>query len=399
MAAAVDVSDRSTESLESPESLRSPGLRGPLISLRGAVLNRSVGSAAAVYLGLHLVSVLSLLWIFHVRKESLSVLVHTPPHAWDSVEYIGIARSGYHSGFDYAFFPLYPALLRAVEAVSGLSYLQAGVLASVITGTVAAVGVRYVGERVAGARAGLVLVALWAVAPTAVAQVAPYADGLFVAFAAWALYALLRRSWITAGILTFLGGLTRPSAAALIATVGLVALVAVIRREDGWRPWICAAVAPLGTVGYVLAVAWHSGRLDAYFQLQRTLWNNWFDAGATTSGEFSKVVDGRLDAPSVMETIALLAMIAVPVLLVLMIRDRLPWELVAYCALVAVLVLGSHRSITTTPRELLPAFPLLVPVARRLSRAGVSGLAVSFITVAVISAWFAWYIPIAYGVP
>ncbi|MBS2539686.1 hypothetical protein KGQ20_43785 [Catenulispora sp. NF23] len=368
-------------------------------TFRRAVLNRTNGVTAGVYLGLHLISVLSLLWLLHVRKQSLNVLVHTPPHAWDSTFYIEVARGGYQRGFDYAFFPLYPVLLRGVETVSGLSYLQAGVLASVIAGTVAALGIRFVGERVAGPRAGLVLVALFALAPTAVVQVAPYGDVLFVAFAAWALHALLRRAWLTAGVLAFFGGLTRPSASALIATVGLVALVAIIRRQDGWRPWAGAAIAPLGMLGYMAAVGRHFGHLDAYFKVQRSLWNNWFDGGATTFDEFSKLVDGRLDNPSTMELIAILAMVTVPFLLALMIRRELPWELVAYCALVAVLVLGSHRSITTTPRELMPAFPLLIPVARTLSRSGTRGLVVCFVAVAVMSAWFAWYLPIQYGVP
>jgi hypothetical protein len=47
----------------------------------------------------------------------------------------------------------------------------------------------------------------------------------------------------------------------------------------------------------------------------------------------------------------------------------------------------------------MPAFPLLIPVALTLSRARVRGLAVSFVAVAAMSAWFAWYLPIAYGVP
>ncbi|MEY9887257.1 hypothetical protein ABIA31_000886 [Catenulispora sp. MAP5-51] len=370
-----------------------------MVPFRRAVLNRATATAAGVYLGLHLISVLSLLWILHVRRQSFTAFIHTPPHMWDAALYIDIASHGYHDGFDYAFLPLYPALLRAVEAVTGLSYLQAGVLTSVIADTIAAVGLRAVGERVAGARAGLVLVALWAVLPTAMVQAAPYADGLFTAFAAWTLYALLRRSWLTAGVLALLGGLTRPSAAALIGAVGLAALVAAIRREDGWRPWACAAIAPSGMAAYILAVGHRFGRYDAYFTFQRSLWKNWFDSGATTFGEFSKVIDGRLDNPSVLEVIAIVSMVAVPFLLALMVRDRLPWELVVYSAAVAALALGSHRSITTTPRELMPAFPLLIPVARRLSRARYRGLAASFIAVAAMSAWFAWYLPIAYGVP
>lgn len=364
-----------------------------------AALARSAAVAAGVYLGMHLITLLSVLWMLHVRKQSLKTIVHTPPHAWDATFYIEVARDGYQHAVDFAFFPLYPVLLRGLEAVTGLSFMSAGVVLSILAGTVAAVGLRFVGERVAGARAGLVLVALWAVAPTAVVQVWVYADGLFVALAAWSLYALLKRSWITAGVLAFFGGLTRPSAVALIATVGLVALVAAVRREDGWRPWVCGALAPLGTLGYVLAVGHHFGKLGAYFQVQHKVWNNWFDGGAMTYDELGKVVDGRLDLLTVPYLIALAATVAAPFLVVLAVRQRLPWPLIVYSVLVVLLTLTSHRSETTTARELMPAFPLLIPLAQLLSRARIRGLAAGFGAVAVMSAWYAWYLPMLIGVP
>lgn len=366
---------------------------------RRAALARSAAAAAGVYLGMHLITLLSVLWMLHVRKQSLRTIVHTPPHAWDATFYIEVARDGYQHAVDYAFFPLYPVLLRGLEAVTGLSFMTAGVIVSVLAGTAAAVGLRFVGERVAGSRAGLVLVALWAVAPTAVVQVWVYADGLFVALAAWSLYALLKRSWIAAGVLALLGGLTRPSAVALIATVGVVALVAAVRREDGWRPWVCGALAPLGLLGYVLYVGHHFGKLGAYFDVQHKVWNNWFDAGAMTWDELGQVVDGRLDLPNIPSLIALAVTVAVPFLIVLAVRARLPWPLILYSVLIVVLTLGSHRSQTTTARELMPAFPLLIPPALVLSRARIRGLTVGFAAVAVMSAWYAWYLPMVIGVP
>ena len=73
-----------------------------------------------------------------------------------------------------------------------------------------------------------------------------YTETLFTALAAWSLFAVMRRRWLTAGVLCLAAGLTRSVAIALIAAVGLAALVAVCRRRDGWRPWVGGALAPLG---------------------------------------------------------------------------------------------------------------------------------------------------------
>ncbi|NUR59702.1 MAG: hypothetical protein HOV87_13685 [Catenulispora sp.] len=381
------------EAVEAPEVPAAPTT--PEISTPRKHL-RAVAATLTVYLGLHTVAFLSLLWVLHLRAEPLTKFLH---QGWDSAFYLGIARDGYHHSTDYAFFPLYPLLVRVVHVLPWLSYNYAGVLTSILTGSAAAVGIRYVGEKVSSARTGLVAVALWAVVPTAIIQVWPYADGLFVAFAAWALYAVLRRAWIAAGVLTFFGGLTRPSAFALILAVGLFALVSILRREDGWRPWVCAAVAPLGMLGYIAFVGHHFGKPTAYFRMQHDAWDNWFDAGKTTVDILAALVDGRAENPNVMYLLAVLTMLAVPFLFVLACRQRLPWPVLVFCAALSTLVLCSHRQIFITPRELMPAFPLLLPLAQVLSRARNRGLIVAMVVIAAASGWYAWFIPLTYGAP
>ncbi|MGV9804472.1 hypothetical protein [Micromonospora chersina] len=89
----------------------------------------------------------------------------------------------------------------------------------------------------ASRRVGLTLVALWALLPHAVVQNMAYTETIFTALVAWTLYALLRRQWLTAGLLCLVAGLSRPTATTVAAAVGLTALVAIVRRQDGWRPW------------------------------------------------------------------------------------------------------------------------------------------------------------------
>ncbi|WP_194893663.1 mannosyltransferase family protein [Catenulispora pinisilvae] len=379
-----------------------------------------------VYTGLHIVAALAVLWILHARGEPLDKFLH---QGWDSGFYLGIARDGYKHSPDYAFFPLFPMLVRGLQAVTGLSFNYAGVLVSVAAGSTAAVGIRYVGERVANARTALILVALWAVVPSAVIQVWAYADGLFTALAAWALYALLRRAWLTAGILTFFAGLTRPTASALIIVVCLAALFTILRRggresgEDGensdasdgcdaresgearanrearWRPWAGAAIAPLGMLAWILAVGHHFGRLTGYFKMQHDVWSNWFDGGRTTYDNLTSLVDGRGDNPPVVFLLSCATMVAIPFLLVLAYRQRLPWPLLVYSAAVAVLILGSHRQGFVVPREVMPAFPLLLPLAQTLSRSRNRGLIVAMVAIAAMSGWYGWFMPLTYGAP
>lgn len=79
--------------------------------------------------------------------------------------------------------------------------------------------------------------------PTAFVQSMAYTETLFTALAAWALYAVLRGRWIVAGALCVLAGLTRPTAAALIAALAITAAVTLVReyREERRAARCCAA--------------------------------------------------------------------------------------------------------------------------------------------------------------
>jgi hypothetical protein len=55
-------------------------------------------------------------------------------------------------------------------------------------------------------------------------------------------------------------------------------------------------------------------------------------------------------------------------LLLLALWDRLPAAQVAYCVAVIALALVSRGVYSSVPRMLLPAFPLLTPLAARLAR-------------------------------
>ncbi|WP_369223954.1 hypothetical protein AB5J52_24960 [Streptomyces sp. R39] len=296
--------------------------------------------------------------------------------SWDSAWYLGIAAHGYgrtlyfgpdiiHS--DLAFFPLYPALIGALTAVTPLSGAGAGLLVSWAAAAVAAAGVYAVGARLHGRAVGTALVLLWGLLPHSVVLSMAYTEPVLTALAAWALYAVLAGNWLWAGSLAALAGLSRPNGFAVAAAVLLAAARELYRARGRvtHRLWTGAALAPLGWTGYVLWVGHRTGdTLGGYFGVQR-LWGSRFDFGRGSLA-FARTLLLRGDR--FVFPVALLIVAAAVVLFALLALDRAPLPLLAYTAVLLLIALGGSGFFESKPRFLLPAFPLLLPLARALVR-------------------------------
>ncbi|MGW0391991.1 hypothetical protein ACWDYJ_14100 [Streptomyces sp. NPDC003042] len=322
-----------------------------------------------------------------VRLLGLTVLavwgavVGSSPHTllsarWDSLWYARIAAEGYgyevvlangdvHSNL--AFFPLLPWLERLMAAPTGLSYGSAGLVVSAVAGPAAAWGIFAVADLLYGRRAGVLAVGLWAALPVGIVQSMAYSEALFTALAAWALYGVLRGHWITAGLLAAGAGLTRPVGAAVVAAVWVAAAAARRRGERSWRPAAGALVAPLGAAAYVLWVgARTGGGLLGYLEVQAD-WGNGFDGGWA----FARFVGERLASSAFLAGLGLVAGVALVLWLYrLCVRQRQPAALLVYCGIVVALALCASGYFGSKPRLLLPAFPLLLPVAVAAARWG-----------------------------
>ncbi|MFF5974152.1 mannosyltransferase family protein [Streptomyces sp. NPDC012769] len=296
--------------------------------------------------------------------------LHRLSGRWDSVWYVRIAEHGYgyevtlpdgavHA--DLAFFPLLPLLERALSAVLPVDAATAGLLVSWTASLVAAWGIHAVGTQVAGPRTGVVLAVLWGVYPTAFVQSMAYTETLFTALAAWSLWAVLRDRWILAGALCVLAGLTRPTAAALIAAIGITALVTVV-RERRLRARVAAGVllAPLGWLGYIVYVGVRQGGPTAYFDVQAA-WGNSIDGGVALA-----LFIAGLPWPAALGLCAALALLAW--LIVLCVRQRQPLPLLVYTIAVVLVSLVGAAYFGSRPRLMMPAFGLLLPPAAALAR-------------------------------
>lgn len=347
-----------------------------------------VAPAMGLYAGLHLVGVVILALI---QDKGAADLLSVLGHRYDSMWYERIADHGYGptAPKSYAMFPLFPGMMAALAPVTPGPTWTAGLLISWVAGLVAAAGLFQLGKHLRDPRTGMLLVAFWSVLPHAVIEVTGYTESLFTAFAAWALYALLTFRWLTAGVLTLFAGLTRPSASALVVAVGLAAGVVVLRRRDGWRPWVGGVIAPVGFAGYVAWVGWRMGRPDGYLWVQRYRWGARFDGGVYTAHEVWAHLSRRSDLAFYACAFVLLVAL---VLLAVQVAERWPWPLIVYSAVLLATVAGTAGYFHSKGRLLLPAFTLLLPLAAGMANVRNRNILLVVGVLALCSAWYGAYL-------
>ncbi|MDT9691110.1 glycosyltransferase family 39 protein [Streptomyces sp. P9(2023)] len=313
-------------------------------------------------------------WAWHIGRSPRALLATS----WDSGWYTRIAAHGYGHTLhwpdgvvqsDLAFFPLYPGLVRAVTTALPVEGGTAGLLVSWLSAGAAAWGIYLIGERLYGRPTAVVLVLLWGLLPHSVVLSMAYTEPLMTALAAWSLYALLTHRWLWAGALAALAGLSRPNGIAVAAAVLVAAAFALGRGRGRAAPrvWAGAALAPAGWIAYVLWVGAHRGDLlGGYFAVQDG-WTSRFDLGKGALVFVREMLRG----PTQFGFATALLFTAAGVLLfaLLALVDRPPLPLLVYAGVLVLITVGGSGFFESKPRFLLPAFPLLFPLARALTKA------------------------------
>ena len=384
-----------------------------------------LGYAAVRFLGLLVLAA----WSAARGKSALTLLGARWDSLWYSrVAELGygyevrLPNGDVHSNL--AFFPLLPWLERLLHTVTPLSYAHAGLVVALLASLAAAWGIFAVAEWVYGPRVGVCAVLLWAVLPVGIVQSMAYSESLFTALAAWSLYAVLTGRWVGAGVAAALAGLTRPVGLAVVAAVWVAGVLtflcergardaregdrapgpaAGVRAEriahtDGahdptrapstpegahdavrapsgtprapcapaWRRALGLLLAPLGAAGYVLWVGHRTGRGPLGYLDVQAGWRNGFDGGYA----FARFVADKFTSfPSALAGAGLIIGVALLIMLyVTGVRQRQPLPLLVYTGVVLALALCASSYFGSKPRLLMPAFPLLFPLARALAR-------------------------------
>ncbi|MER7835990.1 mannosyltransferase family protein [Streptomyces sp. NPDC096040] len=346
-----------------------------------------------------------------------------------------------------AFFPLLPWLERVLHALTPLSYAGAGLTVSLLASLAAAWGIFAVADLVYGPRVGSCAVLLWAVLPVGIVQSMAYSESLFTALAAWSLYAVLTGRWVTAGVLAALAGLTRPVGLAVVVAVWTAGVVSFVRDRSGgvrdrsenhahgawddgrapepstaartrrvprttgaphtagaphttrtprttssapasgappWRRVLGMLLAPVGAAAYVLWVGHRTGKGPLGYLDVQAGWRNGFDGGYAFA---HFVADKFTSFPSALAGVGLIAGVGLLLwLYVIGIRQRQPLPLLVYTGVVVALALCASSYFGSKPRLLMPAFPVLLPLARALARPRTSRSVLVTAVVAVASA-------------
>jgi hypothetical protein len=299
---------------------------------------------------------------------------------WDSKWYERIARHGYpvplpldpQTGrFTYsawAFYPLFPLLVRGLDAI-GVPFIAGALVLNVVLSTLAAVLIwatlhqgTHADPQPQRARLALVAACLWSFYPATPVMLKPYTEALAMVLIAASLWALLRRRYLLVALLSVPLGFTRGVAPAL----GLAALVhLVVRwREDrraGLDPLRGARVAAvvmlvmtgLSGVAWPLVAGWVSGIPSAFFDVQAA-WGM-----QPSAGPFRLWLQWAWDSKGVLGVIVIVGLVATYISLIAGRHGRwIPVEVRAWAIAYPIYLFAVVRPITSMWRFLLLDFPL-----------------------------------------
>ncbi len=283
---------------------------------------------------------------------------------WDSAWYATIAAGGYpETAVDerIAFFPLFPGLVRALMAVTGLGPTTAGLLAASSCGALATVLVWVLGRRLSGEQAADRMAALFAFFPGSFTLSMVYAEGLLIVLAPATLLALDARRWVWAGTFAALATATRPNSVAVGAACVWAAFVALRQHRD-WRALAAPALAPLGILAYFGYLYQRTGEPLAWFVAQREVWRERVDPLAQLDRVLLLLEDPLSPDGSLNTTVPVVGMLVIVVAFIALWRWRPGGNVVAYAVVSSAMVLTS-ASIGARPRMVLAAFPLVMALA------------------------------------
>lgn len=300
---------------------------------------------------------------------------------WDSDWYERIAREGYPSSLPrdgagqvqenaWAFYPVYPLVVRAVSAVTGAGWDVAASAVSLAASLGALLLVHRLFLRFARPATALWALAFVAFGPVSAVLQVPYAESLHLALLAGALLLVVRGNHLAAAPVVLLMCLTRPAGVPFAAALGITWLVRSVRRHRAGelRRAVDAAdgLLALAVFSCAAALAWPAiawtvtGEPSAYTDTE-TAWRGggglvpvvpWFDASAGLFGPALGLV-----AP------VLLVAGAAALLRARAVRERLDLLVRTWLACYAVYLLLFLHPQTSTFRLLLPLFPLALPLA------------------------------------
>ena len=262
-----------------------------------------------------------------------------------------------------AFFPLFPALARGLSEVTGLSHVASAMAVVTVSGAIAAVLLyELVAHYYDDATAGRA-VAFFCFFPGSLVLSMVYAEATMFALVFGALLLLARGKYLAAGIVGALATASRPNAIAFVAAAGVHALLLFRAGDrDRFKALAVPVIASTGILAFFAYLWARTDTIDAWFQVERYGWGDYFGPGARLD-ELREWVNRP--GYETAHTVLLASTVFLVIALVALVRFPPPAPLLAFTIVVLVLAMGSHE-IGARPRFLWAAFPIFISLARAI---------------------------------
>ncbi|HET7415364.1 MAG TPA: hypothetical protein VFI97_06670 [Arthrobacter sp.] len=346
---------------------------------------------------------------------------------WDAEWYHRIYSGGYPGEIPrdasgdaltnaWAFYPLFPLLVRVLAFITGMPWVAAAPLFATIAGLGAMLVIfklfRLVDSRMRrrpihlhapedsalpGAQRSSHENALWGVAlvstfPVSPILQVPYAESLHLVLLAASLYLLLRRDYLMAIPLVLLMCLARPAGVPFAVLAAVHLLLRILHRRtdplplrEALKAALLVVVSGVGAIAWPLIAWWVTGDIRAYTETEAA----WRGGGGIVP--FLPWVESaqRLFGDVLGWLAPLLLVVAVVVYLDSIAVRRLGTDLRLWCGAYILYLLAFLHPQTSTFRMLVPLFPLaLATVYVSKSRAYRSSVIVLFTLLQIV--WVAW---------
>lgn len=304
---------------------------------------------------------------------------------WDSDWFLKIATEGYSwPSSTPAFFPLYPFVVAGVSVVFLGHPLLAGVVVSLLAGSLAFVLLYRLTASKLGAAAAQRTALFLALAPTSLFFGAVYTESLFLLLVVGTFLFAEKGSFWKAGALAGLALLTRSAGVALLPAL----IVFAWRSPDRRRALAGVAIAPVLFALYPLLLALWIGRPLAFLDAQKIVWERHLSPAGPIGGLVAAVQDRQVLDLAVTGLVLALGVVAWR-------RIGAPYGLYVLASVAIPLAVYSNKAPLLSMQRFVivafPAFMALATIVRSRTATIVTATILSAALVGYVVRWSLWY--------
>lgn len=284
---------------------------------------------------------------------------------WDGGHFLGIAKEGYVTQEQYAFFPLYPLLVRLFSFLLFGNFLAAGLLLSSLFLILGLVYFQKLAIIDFNRQTSLRSVFYILIFPTAFFFTAVYSESLFLFLTIASFYFARRKRWPIVGILAILASATKPFGILLWPALIFEYLAqANFKLSKLSLNFVWLLVPPLGLLSYMLYLQEATGDPLAFLAAQSYWQRETFAFPGQVIWEQYLRIFSLTDFSSRFFAIEMFEFLAVVFFLLLLFYSigKLRSSYIVFSALLVITAL-STGVLTSFPRIFLLAFPLFFSLA------------------------------------